>query len=122
MVELDEATRQALLARERPPVLARAEVLAGLRSRLGGPGGPDDLGEPNLEGGESMPIDKAPGDEVFAGTINGHGAIEVAVTRLRRDTTLARSAASRAALNASTSFESMPAPFGRAAPAAPQPL
>jgi Cd2+/Zn2+-exporting ATPase len=40
--------------------------------------------------GESLPIDKAAGDEVFAGTINGHGALEVRVTRLRRDTTLAR--------------------------------
>jgi Cd2+/Zn2+-exporting ATPase len=40
--------------------------------------------------GESLPIDKARGDEVFAGTINGHGALEVRVTRVRRDTTLAR--------------------------------
>jgi Cd2+/Zn2+-exporting ATPase len=40
--------------------------------------------------GESLPIDKAPGDEVFAGTINGRGALEVRITRLRRDTTLAR--------------------------------
>jgi Cd2+/Zn2+-exporting ATPase len=40
--------------------------------------------------GESLPIDKAPGDEVFAGTINGRGALEVIVTKLRRDTTLAR--------------------------------
>jgi Cd2+/Zn2+-exporting ATPase len=40
--------------------------------------------------GESLPVDKGPGDEVFAGTINGHGAIDVAVTRRRRDTTLAR--------------------------------
>jgi Cd2+/Zn2+-exporting ATPase len=40
--------------------------------------------------GESLPADKAPGDAVFAGTINGHGALEIAVTRLRRDTTLAR--------------------------------
>src|SRR4051812_7599272 len=40
--------------------------------------------------GESMPADKAPGDEVFAGTINGRGALDVRVTRLRRDTTLAR--------------------------------
>jgi Cd2+/Zn2+-exporting ATPase len=40
--------------------------------------------------GESLPADKGPGDEVFAGTINGHGALEVAVTRRRRDTTLAR--------------------------------
>ena len=40
--------------------------------------------------GESLPVDKAPGDEVFAGTINGRGALEVRVTRVRRDTTLAR--------------------------------
>jgi Cd2+/Zn2+-exporting ATPase len=40
--------------------------------------------------GESLPVDKGPGDEVFAGTINGHGALDVAVTRRRRDTTLAR--------------------------------
>ncbi|HEX2343160.1 MAG TPA: heavy metal translocating P-type ATPase [Vicinamibacterales bacterium] len=40
--------------------------------------------------GESLPIDKCPGDDVFAGTINGRGALEVIVTRPRRDTTLAR--------------------------------
>jgi Cd2+/Zn2+-exporting ATPase len=40
--------------------------------------------------GESLPIDKGPGDDVFAGTINGRGALEVVVTRPRRDTTLAR--------------------------------
>jgi Cd2+/Zn2+-exporting ATPase len=40
--------------------------------------------------GESLPIDKGPGDEVFAGSINGRSALEVRVTKLRRDTTLAR--------------------------------
>jgi len=40
--------------------------------------------------GESLPADKRPGDEVFAGTINGRGALDVRVTRIRRDTTLAR--------------------------------
>ena len=40
--------------------------------------------------GESMPVDKAVADEVYAGTINGTGALEIEVTRLRRDTTLAR--------------------------------
>ena len=40
--------------------------------------------------GESLPVDKSAGDEVFAGSINGRGALEVRVTRLRRDTTLAR--------------------------------
>lgn len=56
--------------------------------------------------GESMPVDKRPVDDeaaataqpdkvavahrVFAGTINGSGAIEVRVTRLSNDTTLAK--------------------------------
>jgi len=40
--------------------------------------------------GESLPVEKAPGDGVFAGTINGRGAVEVRVTKLRRDTTMAR--------------------------------
>ncbi len=42
--------------------------------------------------GESVPVAKQAGrrDEVFAGTINGRGALEVSVTRLRRDTTMAR--------------------------------
>ena len=40
--------------------------------------------------GESVPAFKAPGDEVFAGTINGEGAIEVATTKAANDTTLAQ--------------------------------
>ena len=40
--------------------------------------------------GESLPIDKISGDAVFAGTINGRGALDVRVTHLRRDSTLAR--------------------------------
>ena len=40
--------------------------------------------------GESMPVDKVPGDQVFAGTINGEGALEVKVRRLAKDSTLSR--------------------------------
>jgi Cd2+/Zn2+-exporting ATPase len=40
--------------------------------------------------GESVPVDKTRCDKVFAGTINGEGALEVSVTRLAKDSTLAR--------------------------------
>ncbi|MBX9591817.1 MAG: cadmium-translocating P-type ATPase [Hyphomonadaceae bacterium] len=40
--------------------------------------------------GESLPVPKAEGSEVFAGTINQDGAVEVVTTRPSNDTTLAR--------------------------------
>ena len=51
--------------------------------------GMSDVNEAPLTG-ESLPADKGPGDEIFAGTINGHGALDVRVTRVVRDTRLAR--------------------------------
>ncbi len=40
--------------------------------------------------GESLPVDKGAGDEVFAGTINGHGSLDIRAARVGRDTTLGR--------------------------------
>lgn len=40
--------------------------------------------------GESLPVDKRQGDEVFAGTINLTGVLEIRVTRAGQDTTLGR--------------------------------
>jgi Cd2+/Zn2+-exporting ATPase len=40
--------------------------------------------------GESVPIKKEVGDEVFAGTLNGSGALEIRVTKLASESTLSR--------------------------------
>jgi Cd2+/Zn2+-exporting ATPase len=40
--------------------------------------------------GESVPVEKATGDTVFAGTVNGEGSLEVAVRKPAADSTLAR--------------------------------
>ena len=40
--------------------------------------------------GESVPAWKTPGDPVFAGTVNGHGMVELRTTRAASDTMLAR--------------------------------
>ena len=40
--------------------------------------------------GESVPVDKAPGDQVFAGTVNGDGALRIEATRVAGERTLDR--------------------------------
>ena len=40
--------------------------------------------------GESMPVEKGPGADVYAGTLNTHGALEVEVTKRVRDATLSK--------------------------------
>jgi Cd2+/Zn2+-exporting ATPase len=40
--------------------------------------------------GESLPVDKKPGDDVFAGTTNLTGVLEIRVSRAGQDTTLGR--------------------------------
>jgi len=51
--------------------------------------GHSDLNEAPMTG-ESLPVDKGPGDEVYAGTINGRGSLELRVTRVGPDTRLAK--------------------------------
>ncbi|MEK6238581.1 MAG: cation-translocating P-type ATPase, partial [Planctomycetales bacterium] len=38
--------------------------------------------------GESLPVDKLPGDEAHAGTLNGHGSLEIRADRVGSETTL----------------------------------
>ena len=40
--------------------------------------------------GESLPVEKEPGDKVFAGTVNTTASIEIEVTRISSDSTLSR--------------------------------
>jgi len=40
--------------------------------------------------GESTPVEKLPGSLVFAGSLNGEGTLDIRVTRMPHDTTLAR--------------------------------
>ncbi len=40
--------------------------------------------------GESLPVEKQMGDEVYAGTINERGALDIKVTKLAQDNTLSR--------------------------------
>src|SRR5690606_10951180 len=51
--------------------------------------------------GESLPIDKAPGDPVYGGTLNGHGSVVVRITKEGEATALARIAAAVVAAQAS---------------------
>jgi Cd2+/Zn2+-exporting ATPase len=73
------------------PIGALMIVRPGEKLALDGvvQGGQSDVNQAPITG-ESLPVEKREGDEVFAGTINGHGALTVAVTRRRADTTLAR--------------------------------
>ena len=69
----------------------RVRVLAGMRIPLDGKvqTGRSAVNQAPITG-ESVPVEKGPGDPVFAGSINGQGLLEIAVTAKADDSTLAR--------------------------------
>ncbi|TMS00826.1 cadmium-translocating P-type ATPase [Nonomuraea basaltis] len=70
---------EIILVRPGERVGADGEVVAGH----------SDVDQANITG-ESLPVDKRPGDEVFAGTLNGVGVLRVRVTRPAAGTVIAR--------------------------------
>jgi Cd2+/Zn2+-exporting ATPase len=97
---MDLAPAEALLRRDGVERLVPIEAVAVGDVVIIRPGekvpldGRVDAGESHVNQapitGESLPVHKGRGDEVFGGTINGRGALDVTVTRLRGDSTLAR--------------------------------
>ncbi len=91
-----EATRLTADGEERVPVEALAvgdRILIRPGERIPADGqiveGRSAVDQASITG-EGLPVEKGPGDEVFAGTINGPGALTVEVTRPASDSTLAR--------------------------------
>lgn len=70
---------------------ARFRVRPGERVPLDGIvlGGSSDVNQAPITG-ESLPVAKGPGSQIYAGTINGLGAIEAASTKLAGEATLAQ--------------------------------
>ncbi|WP_396992036.1 heavy metal translocating P-type ATPase [Nonomuraea phyllanthi] len=93
----EQATRLSETGEEENVDTAALEVgdviLVRPAERIGADGqivaGASDVDQATITG-ESLPVDKRPGDEVFAGTLNGVGALRVRVTRPAADTVIAR--------------------------------
>ena len=85
-----DGTWQAVAAAELP-VGAVMRVKPGARLALDGvvTAGQSAIDQSPVTG-ESLPVDKAPGDAVYAGTLNQSGVLEVRVTAAAQDTQLAR--------------------------------
>jgi cation-transporting P-type ATPase J len=74
-------------------LVATDEVLVRPGDRIGADGevlaGLSEVDQATITG-ESLPVPKAPGDEVFAGTVNGVGVLRVRVTRAGAESVVAR--------------------------------
>jgi Zn2+/Cd2+-exporting ATPase len=83
--------REARVAVEAVPLGATVLVRPGERIPVDGTvlAGESEVDEAPITG-ESLPAARGPGAEVFAGTLNGGGALELRVGRPAEDTTLAR--------------------------------
>ena len=80
VVELEPGDRVLVRSDERVPADGRIVV------------GESGIDEAAITG-ESLPVSKRVGDDVYAGTINGHGALEVEVTSRAEEFTISRIAA-----------------------------
>lgn len=89
LIDADGSRRE--LPVEAVPIGARIAVRAGARIPLDGvvQAGASSVDQAPITG-ESMPVEKGPGDSLYAGTINGSGALEVETTRAAGDTTLSQ--------------------------------
>ncbi|MCY3832398.1 MAG: cation-translocating P-type ATPase [Chloroflexi bacterium] len=83
--------RTEIVAVEDLQVADQIRVLPGERIPIDGAvtAGHSDVDQAHITG-ESLPASKAPGEAVFAGSINGVAALDVRVTRLSQDSTLSR--------------------------------
>lgn len=83
--------REETVSPNQIPVGGRFRVLPGDRIPLDGKvvDGSGGVDQAPITG-ESVPVQKSPGDEVYAGTINGDGSLTVESTKAPADTTLAR--------------------------------
>lgn len=89
-VRFEDGTERDIAAAE-VPVGSRIVVRPGDKVPLDGRvcSGESEVNQAPITG-ESVPVAKAPGDEVYAGTINGSGALEVVTAKAAADTTLAQ--------------------------------
>ena len=97
---LDFLPRTVLVRRDNQVIEIPAENLAVGETALVKPGGRIPVDGVVLGGrsfveqaaitGEAMPVEKSPGDKVYAGTINQSGALEIRADKLGRDTTFGK--------------------------------